>query len=231
MPSRTCRNTSTSGSRGGADGTNTSIAENVTINITENLAQCTTLLTPINGEIDVAVDTDLSWNAISNADGYLIRVGTTSGGNDIEDNTDLGNVTTYDFSSDLPQNTIIYVTVTPYNSIGNSTACIEEIFRTEVMKNTTKFGFSPDGDGVNEFWKIQGIEDYSNNVVSIFNRWGDLVFKIKSYDNDQNVFIGDANRGINLGAGELPEGTYFFKIDIPEKNNLNLSQGFVIIKR
>ncbi|MEZ4841081.1 MAG: hypothetical protein R2821_06090 [Flavobacteriaceae bacterium] len=94
---------------------------------------CTTLTMPTNGSTNVSVSTSLSWNSISNADGYRISVGTSSGGTDIVNNTDLGNVTTYDFTSDLPENTTIYVSITPYNSVGDATGCSEDSFTTETI--------------------------------------------------------------------------------------------------
>jgi gliding motility-associated-like protein len=50
--------------------------------------------------------------------------------------------------------------------------------------------FSPDGNGVNEFWEIMAVKDdpnylvplkdkYENAIVEIFNRWGELVFRSK----------------------------------------------------
>lgn len=69
---------------------------------------------------------------------------------------------------------------------------------------------SADGDSRNAIMKIANISLYPNNIVSIFNRWGDKVFEIKGYDNDEKVFRGEGNLG---GNDELPSGTYFYKID------------------
>ena len=104
------------------------------------------------------------------------------------------------------------------------------IFVNPLPDDETKYGFSPDGDGINEFWEIDGIENYPNNDVQIYNRWGDLVFEIHNYNNTSNVFRGEANRKTTIGGGDLPEGTYFFKIHINEVNNLR-TEGFVVLKR
>jgi hypothetical protein len=55
-----------------------------------------------------------------------------------------------------------------------------------------------------------------NNNVKIFNRSGMLVYEMDRYDmNDpERSFHGIANRGLNLGSGELPVGTYFYVIDL-----------------
>ncbi|WP_051336140.1 BspA family leucine-rich repeat surface protein [Aquimarina latercula] len=205
---------------------------------TETLAtipSCTTLSNPLSGDTDVSVDTDISWNAVSDATGYRLTVGTSSGVTDIINNQDIGNVTTFDLPIDLPENTTIFVTITPYNILGDATGCSEENFITEnpiiIVEDDTKYGFSPDGDGINEFWEIDGIENYPGNTVSIYNRWGDMVFEISGYNNTSRVFRGDANRLTNLGGGALPEGTYFFSINIPQSNSLKKLKGFLVLKR
>ncbi|WP_452221342.1 T9SS type B sorting domain-containing protein, partial [Lacinutrix salivirga] len=93
---------------------------------------CTTLSSPINGATDVSIATDLTWNAIGNATGYLLTVGTTAGGSDILNAQDVGNVTTFDFATDLPGLTEIFVSITPYNSVGNALNCNEYSFITEL---------------------------------------------------------------------------------------------------
>ena len=43
--------------------------------------------------------------------------------------------------------------------------------------------FSPNGDGINDYWQIYLIELYPNAVIEIFNRWGKVVYKSKNgYD-------------------------------------------------
>jgi len=71
-------------------------------------------------------------------------------------------------------------------------------------------GISPNGDPFNENWIIQNIEalpDTKENTVSIYNRWGDLVFETTNYDNDTRVF-----KGINKNDKEVSSGVYFYKI-------------------
>ncbi|MDO6792572.1 gliding motility-associated C-terminal domain-containing protein, partial [Tamlana sp. 1_MG-2023] len=113
--------------------------------------------------------------------------------------------------------------------------CTSEDFITVYVepkeKDDTKYGFSPDGDGVNEFWEIDGITKYPNNQVLIYNRWGDLVFETQGYNNTSNVFRGIANRKRNWGADELPEGTYFFQIKIEGTHHLKKETGFLVLKR
>ena len=71
------------------------------------------------------------------------------------------------------------------------------------------YGFSPNGDGVNDGWVIDGITLHPNNVVSVFNRSGKLVFKMNGYDNS---FEGYSNK-IKSGR-KLPVGPYIYIIDL-----------------
>ena len=98
-------------------------------------------------------------------------------------------------------------------------------------KDETKYGFSPNGDGINDFWEIDDITDYPNNEVLIYNRWGDLVFQTKNYNNATNVFAGIANKSRNLGADQLPEGTYFFEIRTEKPNHFKKTKGYLVLKR
>ncbi|MGE5356173.1 MAG: BspA family leucine-rich repeat surface protein [Deltaproteobacteria bacterium] len=91
---------------------------------------CTALSNPVNGSINVPVTTNLSWASSANATGYKLKVGTTSGGTEILNNQDVGNVLTYDLAADLPYSTIIYVTIIPYNAGSDAAGCTEESFTT-----------------------------------------------------------------------------------------------------
>ncbi len=91
---------------------------------------CTNLILPINGSTNVPTNSNLSWDPVIVATGYKLTVGTISGGTDILDNEDVGDVTTYD-PGDFPCGSTIYVTITPYNGSGDATGCTEESFETE----------------------------------------------------------------------------------------------------
>jgi gliding motility-associated-like protein len=58
--------------------------------------------------------------------------------------------------------------------------------------------FSPNGDGLNDFFFVEGITG-TNNTVKIFNRWGRIVFEARNYNNNWN-------------GGEVSDGTYFYEI-------------------
>jgi uncharacterized repeat protein (TIGR01451 family)/gliding motility-associated-like protein len=76
--------------------------------------------------------------------------------------------------------------------------------------------FSPNNDGVNDNFEIDCIGNYPNNHIEIYNRYGDIVYKKSSYNNDWN---GLANvSGVVNGGEALPTGTYFYILTIDEIN-------------
>jgi gliding motility-associated-like protein len=83
-------------------------------------------------------------------------------------------------------------------------------------------GFSPNGDGSNDFWNIPVLELYPDNEVIIVNRWGAEVWKTVSYNNTNNYWNGQ-----NLNGKDLPDGTYYYII----RYNGEQKDGWVIIKR
>lgn len=85
---------------------------------------------------------------------------------------------------------------------------------------------SPNGDGRHDFLEIENITAYPENLVYVFNRWGNRVFEATGYDNSQIRFAGTGNAG---GAGDLPGGTYFYSIDLG--NASPRITGFLILKR
>ena len=72
--------------------------------------------------------------------------------------------------------------------------------------------FSPNDDGINDFFNIDCIETYPNNKVEIYNRWGNIVYEKRGYRNDWN---GTSNgRAVLNQSDKLPVGTYYYIIDL-----------------
>ena len=87
---------------------------------------------------------------------------------------------------------------------------------------------SPDGDGINDFLVIDGMEASPNNSIRIFNRFGQKVFEQANYTNEFNGFSNLDNFVINRGVG-LPEGVYFYLVTL---DDLELEyQGFLFLNR
>jgi gliding motility-associated-like protein len=68
-------------------------------------------------------------------------------------------------------------------------------------------GVTPNGDGINDEWIIDGIADYPINKVEIFNRWGQLVWNGENYNNTTVTF-----KGLNNDGQKVNDGTYFYII-------------------
>jgi len=76
---------------------------------------------------------------------------------------------------------------------------------------------SPNGDGVNDYWHIQGIDKYPENKVVVYNRWGDKITVISNYDNSSRRWEGKNDKGIIV-----PDGTYYYMLEITkERKTLN----------
>ena len=84
-------------------------------------------------------------------------------------------------------------------------------------------GFSPNGDGVNDDFRMLGIEEFPENRFIVFNRWGNEVFSQTAYDNSpEKCFTGRWN------GKELPDGTYFYVLDL---GNGDARSGYLQIAR
>jgi gliding motility-associated-like protein/uncharacterized repeat protein (TIGR01451 family) len=98
--------------------------------------------------------------------------------------------------------------------------------------------FSPNGDGTNDLFNIENITDgcYIDNTVEIYNRWGVLVFEIKNYDNETNVFDGTSRGRTTIKQSEgLPTGTYFYIINYTSSENNTIQtfkkEGYLYLTR
>ncbi|WP_412987295.1 gliding motility-associated C-terminal domain-containing protein [Pontimicrobium sp. IMCC45349] len=76
-------------------------------------------------------------------------------------------------------------------------------------------GISPNNDTYNDTLVIPCIEDYENNILKIYNRYGALIYETTNYDNSWN---GIANIGLLKTNEILPVGTYFYVLEIKELN-------------
>jgi len=100
-----------------------------------------------------------------------------------------------------------------------------------IIQNQTLFipkGFSPNGDGINDFWNIEGIDNYPNAEVTVFSRWGDEVWTngVTGYKNNStDGFIGN-----NRQNGALPDGTYYYLVNF-NVDGVKNQAGFLQINR
>jgi gliding motility-associated-like protein len=80
--------------------------------------------------------------------------------------------------------------------------------------------FTPNGDGINDTWVVPGIDNYPNNVVRVYNRWGHEVFTAGNY---QNNWEGQQGGNSTL----LPAGSYLYTLDLG--NGSVPMQGWIFI--
>ena len=101
------------------------------------------LVEPMEGASDVSAQTSISWEAVAEAEGYFLSLGTSPGGTDLLNELDLGNTTLYTPITCLSGNSDIFVTISPYNSVGEATGCSVFLFSTGPALPTTPT--APDG--------------------------------------------------------------------------------------
>ncbi len=99
----------------------------------------------------------------------------------------------------LGDNQIVW-TVTDGTCFGSDTVLVRRNTDAE-CDLVIPTGITPNGDGKNDQLVIRGIERYPDNEVTIFNRWGNLVYQKENYNNEWT--------GGNNSNDPLPEGTYF----------------------
>ncbi len=80
---------------------------------------------------------------------------------------------------------------------------------------------TPNGDGANDFFKIPDFDYFQNKSLTIYNRWGNIVFKETPYINDWG--------GKSLSGGELPDATYYYILDLG--NGSKPHAGYIMIQR
>jgi gliding motility-associated-like protein len=83
-------------------------------------------------------------------------------------------------------------------------------------------GFSPNSDGDNDNFVVHGIEAYPENEITVFNRWGNVVYKVSNYTNEWN--------GDNMNGEALPDATYFVLVTVFTDENITL-KGYVDLRR
>ncbi|MEM9821453.1 MAG: SdrD B-like domain-containing protein, partial [Bacteroidota bacterium] len=103
----------------------------------------------------------------------------------------------------------------------NSFGCDSTTVSIYVFCNTINVmtGFSPNRDGKNDFFVIEGLQAYPNNVLNIYSRWGNLVYRKEGYLNDWDA---------TWESTDLPDGTYFYVLSDGEGG---VYSGYVQIHR
>jgi gliding motility-associated-like protein len=87
------------------------------------------------------------------------------------------------------------------------TGCTSSDTMTVFLYPTIKIpnGFSPNGDSKNDRWIIDNLDQFPDNTVEIYNRWGEQLFFYKDY---MGQFDG------KYKGKDLPVGTYYYVINL-----------------
>lgn len=140
----------------------------------------------------------------------------------------LGEGETFTHSFDeFDQSGTYYLVGTDVNDCSETDSLTLEVIRCGLI---VPEGFSPNGDGVNDVLVIDGLEGFPNTKIKIFNRWGTEVYSNENYQNDWD---GRYQSGKNVGGDELPEGSYFYIIELANTANEedSILKGHLYIKR
>ena len=85
---------------------------------------------------------------------------------------------------------------------------------------------SPNGDGINDYLLIDGIQDYPSNTFTVYNRDGVRVAQVDGYDNSGHVFNGRSNF-----TGALQQaGTYFYVLQYTADASTKKKTGYFVLK-
>ncbi len=106
------------------------------------------------------------------------------------------------------------LTVTGRGGCAGSDKVFIKVLRTPQIPNT----FTPNNDGINDFWAIRFLEDYPDNKVEVFTRTGQLVFESRRYTRPWDG---------TLKGKPLPFDTYYYIIE--PGNGRKPITGFVTI--
>jgi gliding motility-associated-like protein len=131
--------------------------------------------------------------------------------------TDMANPTSVTPTVNPPADTRYRLTVTSNNGCGTSsdeTAVL--VFEKIKVPNT----FTPNGDGYNDKWQIDLLDQFENSITEIYNTAGQLMYRdighTKPWDGTRN-------------GNPAPAGTYYYVIDL--KTNADRLTGYVTIIR
>ncbi|MRR19048.1 gliding motility-associated C-terminal domain-containing protein [bacterium] len=94
-------------------------------------------------------------------------------------------------------------------------------------------GITPNGDNINDYFNIEGLE-YTYNELVIINTGGAVIYRAEDYRSDDPI---NAWTGLDLSGNEVPEGTYYFLLTIRGAQDMSVPEysanisGFVILRR
>ncbi len=179
---------------------------------------CPSITEPTPFQPNVRVDTPITWEEVTGILGYLISIGTTSGGGEIVNEQNVGSDTTFIPPLGLPESTTIYVTIKLFFFDQSNIECTSQQFTTEdvtTVPDCTLLTDPEDGEtdvnvGVNLNWKYASKATGYRLTVGTSSGSGDIV---------DNLDVGNT---LSFDPpNDFPPGTEIFVRIVPYNENGN----------
>lgn len=116
----------------------------------------------------------------------------------------------YQLDSNYPQESNVFTNVSNgahIITVIDKNGCSQPLYKEVIIIDYPRF-FTPNGDGNNDYWIINGINSLQNPKVSIFNRYGKLIKQLSKNEGWDGTYNGNT----------LPADDYWFTIDFEENN-------------
>lgn len=169
---------------------------------------CVTISSPVNEATGVPANSIINWSLDPLAAGYKVYAGTTAGGTDILNGTE---VTSNSLDTLFPINTTVYLKVVPFNAIGDAEGCEEISFTTGELVYCAAAATSTSYEKIsnvkfaeidNPSESIGGYEDFTSLIATVNRGAVDLPIEvsISEYDAPDKVTVWiDFNQNGKLG--------------------------------
>jgi len=177
---------------------------------------CPDLLDPLPNATNVPVNTSISWEEVVGIAGYIISIGTSAGGGEIVNEQNVGGDTTFTPPLGLPENSLIYVTITLFFFDQSNIVCSSQSFTTRnvtTVPDCTQLTAPLDGEidvnvGVNLNWSYAARATGYRVSIGTSPGSGDIV--------------NDLNLGNTLSydpVSDFPPETEIFVRIVPDNEN------------
>ncbi|MHA7057938.1 gliding motility-associated C-terminal domain-containing protein, partial [Aquimarina sp. M1] len=136
--------------------------------------------------------------------------------------------------SDDPINTIDIDLDNDGDAEDETVTIIEGVFTDPDDPIIVYTGISPNGDGINDEFRITGLGNFPDNTLRIYNRWGVQVFEEDGYEQPGvELFKGVSNGRVTISQdSELPVGTYYYVLEYINPRGLDAYKaGYLYINR
>lgn len=187
------------------------------------LPECTTWIFPENGATEVAQDIVFQWSEVPNTDGFILSIGTSLNGTELLNNEDVGDEVTYNFPDNLPEGTMIYVTINTYRGIEISEDCQMISFQidgveTENLEIKIPKFFTPNNDGFNDLWMVNSTNEVTVERIFVYNKYGKLLRQLVEGQGWNGIYNGNF----------LPSDSYWYTVELRNAPSL---RGYFLLKR